>query len=48
LDTLLSMLMMSIVDYFMKSVSATAVSLFMVSLVMALLCTNDVTETKEH
>ena len=48
LDTLLSMLMMSIVDYFMKSVSATAVSLFMVSLVMALLCTNDVTETKER
>ena len=48
LDTLLSMLMMSIVDYFMKSVSATAVSLFMVSLVMALLCMNDVTETKER
>ena len=48
LDTLLSMLMMSLVDYFMKSVSATSVSLFVVSLVMALLCMNDVTETKEH
>lgn len=48
LDTLLSMLMMSIVDYFIKSVSATSLSLFMVSLVMALLCMNDVTETKER
>ena len=47
LDTLLSMLMMSIVDYFMDSVAATDISLFVVSLVMALLCMNDVTKDKE-
>lgn len=47
LDTLLSMLMMSIVDYFMDSVAATDISLFVVSLVMALLCMNDVTKEKD-
>ena len=47
LDTSLSMIMMSLVDYFMKNVSATSVSLFVVSLVMALLCMNDVTENED-
>lgn len=47
LDTSLSMIMLSLVDYYMKSVSATSVSLFVVSLVMALLCMNDVTENKD-
>ena len=47
LDTSLSMMMMSLVDYYMKSVSATSVSLFVVSLVMALLCMNDVTENND-
>ncbi|MBQ1996253.1 MAG: hypothetical protein II237_08695, partial [Clostridia bacterium] len=47
LDTLLSMLMMSIVDYFMNSVATTDISLFVVSLVMALLCMNDVTGEKD-
>jgi len=47
LDTLLSMTMFSAVDYFMKSVSATPVALFAVSLVMALLCMNDVIESKD-
>ena len=47
LDTLLSMTMFSAVDYFMKSVSATPVALFAVSLVMALLCMNDVIENKD-
>lgn len=47
LDTMLSMLMMSLVDNFMESVSATSVSLFVVSLIMALFCMNDVTETKD-
>ncbi len=46
LDTSLSMVMLSLVDYFMKSVSATPLSLFVISLVMALLCMNDVTEKK--
>ena len=46
LDTLLSMVMFSTVDYFMKSVSATPISLFIVSLVMSLLCMNDVIENK--
>lgn len=44
LDTLLSMVMFSLVDHFMKSVSATPISLFIVSLVMSLLCMNDVIE----
>ena len=48
LDTSLSMIMLSLVDYFMKSVSATPVSLFVVSLVMALLCMNEVTEKKDN
>lgn len=47
LDTLLSMTMFSAVDYFMKSVSATPVAMFAVSLVMALLCMNDVIESKD-
>lgn len=47
LDTSLSMMMMTLVDYYMKSVSATSVSLFVVSLVMALLCMNDVTENND-
>ena len=47
LDTLLSMAMFSMVDYFMKSVSATPISLFVVSLVMSLLCMNDVIEKKD-
>ena len=47
LDTLLSMAMFSMVDYFMKSVSATSISLFVVSLVMSLLCMNDVIEKKD-
>lgn len=46
LDTSLSMMMLSLVDYYMKSVSATSVSLFVVSLVMAMLSMNDVTENK--
>lgn len=46
LDTSLSMMMLSLVDYYMKSVSATSVSLFAVSLVMAMLSMNDVTENK--
>ena len=48
LDTLLSMVMFSTVDYFMKSVSATPISLFIVSLVMSLLCMNDVIEKKDR
>ena len=48
LDTLLSMVMFSTVDYFMKSVSATPISLFIVSLVMSLLCMNDVIENKDN
>lgn len=48
LDTSVSMIMMSAVDYFMKSVSATLASLFVVSVVMALLCMNDVTESKDN
>ena len=47
LDTSLSMVMLSLVDYFMKSVSATPLSLFIVSLAMALICMNDVTENKD-
>ena len=47
LDTLLSMVMFSTVDYFMKSVSATPISLFMASFIMSLLCMNDVIENKE-
>lgn len=43
-DTLLSMAVFSSVDYFMKSVSATSVSLFVVSLAMSLTCMNDVIE----
>ena len=48
LDTLLSMVMFSTVDYFMKSVSATPISLFIVSFVMSLLCMNDVIENKDR
>ena len=48
LDTLLSMVMFSTVDYFMKSVSATPISLFVVSFVMSLLCMNDVIEDKDN
>ena len=38
----------SLVDYFMKSVSATPISLFVVSLIMSLLCMNDVIEKKDR
>ena len=48
LDTVLSMAMFSLVDYFMKSVSTTPVSLFIVSLIMSLLCMNDVIENKNN
>ena len=48
LDTLLSMAMFSMVDSFMKSVSATPIALFVVSLVMSLLCMNDVIENKDN
>ena len=48
LDTVLSMIMFSLVDYFMKSVSATPISLFVVSLIMSLLCMNDVIEKKDR
>ena len=47
LDTALSMAMLSLVDYFMKNVSATPLSLLAVSLGMALLCMNDVLKNKE-
>lgn len=48
LDTVLSMAIFSVVDYFMKGVSATPVSLFVVSLIMSLLYMNDVTENKNN
>ena len=48
LDTVLSMVMFSMVDYFMKSVSAPPISLFVVSLVMSLLCMNDVIQNKDN
>ena len=48
LDTVLSMVMFLLVDYFMKSVSATPISLFVVSLLMSLLCMNDVIESKDN
>ena len=48
LDTLLSMVMFSTVDYFMKNVSATPISLFIISVVMSLLCMNDVIENKDR
>ena len=48
LETVLSMIMFSLVDYFMKSVSATPISLFVVSLIMSLLCMNDVIEKKDR
>ena len=48
LDTVLSMIMFSLVDYFMKSVSATPISLFVVSLILSLLCMNDVIEKKDR
>lgn len=38
----------SMVDSFMKSVSATPIALFVVSLVMSLLCMNDVIEKKDR
>lgn len=47
LDTFLSMIMFLVVDYFMHSVSATPAALFIVSLVMSLLCMNDVLENKD-
>ena len=47
LDTILSMTMFSVVDYFMKSVSTIPMALFVVSLIMSLLCMNDVIEDKE-
>lgn len=47
LDTILSMTIFSVVDYFMKSVSTTPIALFVVSLIMSLLCMNDVIEDKE-
>lgn len=47
LDTILSMIMFSMVDYFMQSVSATPHSLFIVSLIMSLLCMYDVVENKD-
>ena len=47
-DTLLSMALLSLVDHWMKTVSATPVSRWIVSLVMALLCMNDVTENKDR
>ena len=47
LDTFLSMIMFLVVNYFMHSVSATPVALFIVSLVMSLLCMNDVLENKD-
>ena len=47
LDTILSMTIVSVVDYFMKSVSTTPIVLFVVSLIMSLLCMNDVIEDKE-
>ena len=46
-DTILSMLMFSLVDYFMNSVSATPIAIFVISLVMSLLSMNDVVEKKE-
>ena len=48
LDTILAMIMFLLVDYFMQSVSATPISLFVVSLVMSLLCMNDVIENKDN
>ena len=48
LDTILSMVMFSMVDYFMESVSATHISLFIVSFVMSLLCMNDVIENEDN
>ena len=47
LDTILSMIMFSIVDYFMQGVSSTPLSLLVVSLIMSLLCMNDVVENKD-
>ena len=46
-DTILSMLIFSLVDYFMNSVSSTPIALFVISLVMSLLSMNDVVEKKE-
>ena len=46
-DTILSMLMFSLVDYFMNSVSATPIALFVISLVMSLLSMNDIVEKEE-
>ena len=47
LDAILSMTIFSVVDHFMKSVSTTPIALFVVSLIMSLLCMNDVIEDKE-
>lgn len=47
LDTILSMIIFSIVDYFMQGVSSTPLSLLVVSLIMSLLCMNDVVENKD-
>lgn len=48
LDSILAMIIFSLVDYFMQSVSATSISLFVISLVMSLLCMNDVVENKDN
>ena len=48
LDTALSMVMFSLVDYFMASVSATPIALFAVSLAMSMLCMNDVIENNDN
>lgn len=47
-DTVLSMIMFSLVDYLMNSVSATPIALFVVSLAMSLLCMNDVTKNENN
>lgn len=46
-DTLLSTAVFSSVDYFMVSVSASPLSIFVISLIMALMGMNDVTENKD-
>ena len=48
LDTALSMVMFSLVDYFMASVSATPIALFVVSLAMSMLCMNDVIKNNDN
>lgn len=48
LDTLVSVVMLSTVDHFMESVSAAPMALFVISLIMALLCMDDVTQSREN